>query len=485
MFDELLAKLETDLRAAFDESLIGLVTTARTQLKGALAELATDRVKGLADVAREKADLHREIAAMHMHKEAQEGHVVLNIGGYRYETSVQTLRRLRGIFFDAYFSGRYAQDVCADGSIFIDRDGEHFGQVLQYLRDGVVSVAEQDALELDVGVLRCLKREFGFYSVELTAEEQELAFVVGGVNANGGTLASVERYDITSGAWQEAAPMANARYDLAICELGGELYAVGGADAEHNLLASVERYDVCRDVWCAAPPMPFGRSGHCAVAVGDAMYVMGGIQTAGTVPSEHKFDSRTQAWSEVAPLLEARASAGACVVGSDIYFLGGHRPDGSMSATTYCYSTVMDAWSTLAPMPEAKVFHSVCTVGGLIYVLGGTLAPSTSVHCFDPVANSWRAVAPMSIARSKCDSFVLDGSIYTAGGEDGLQRVASVERYDVTSNSSCTVASMGQVRSRSGAHAVHLEVDLFNSLILKAKGAQRWRLVCLPLHSLD
>ena len=56
-------------------------------------------------------------------------------------------------FFDAYFSGRYAQDACVNGSIFIDRDGEHFGQVLQYLRDGVVAVAEQEASELDVGVL--------------------------------------------------------------------------------------------------------------------------------------------------------------------------------------------------------------------------------------------------------------------------------------------------------------------------------------------
>jgi hypothetical protein len=111
------------------------VATARTQLDGALAEIAKECAKGLADVAREKADLHREIAAMHKHKEAQEGHIVLNIGGYRYETSVQTLRRLPHAFFDAYFSGRYAQDVCAGGSIFIDRDGEYFGQVLQYLRD--------------------------------------------------------------------------------------------------------------------------------------------------------------------------------------------------------------------------------------------------------------------------------------------------------------------------------------------------------------
>jgi hypothetical protein len=99
---------------------------------------------------------------MHKQKEAQEGRVLLNVGGYRYKTSVQTLRRLPHTFFDAYFSGRYAQDVCADGSIFIDRDGEHFGQVLQYLRDGVVSVAEQEASELDVGVLRWLKREFDF-----------------------------------------------------------------------------------------------------------------------------------------------------------------------------------------------------------------------------------------------------------------------------------------------------------------------------------
>jgi hypothetical protein len=33
-------------------------------------------------------------------------------------------------------------DWSEDGSIFVDRDGEYCGQVLEYLRDGVVSVAE-------------------------------------------------------------------------------------------------------------------------------------------------------------------------------------------------------------------------------------------------------------------------------------------------------------------------------------------------------
>jgi hypothetical protein len=114
-------------------------------------------------------------------------------------SSVQTLRRLPHTFFDAYFSGRYAQDVCADGSIFIDRDGEHFGQVLQYLRDGVVSVAEHDASNLDIGMLRLLKREFGFYCmIELMAKQQEVAFAVGGVDLDKAIQATVELYDSMS-----------------------------------------------------------------------------------------------------------------------------------------------------------------------------------------------------------------------------------------------------------------------------------------------
>jgi hypothetical protein len=50
---------------------------------------------------------------MQTHKEAQEGCVELNIGGRRFKTSVQTLRRVPHTFYDAYFSGGYAQDVCA------------------------------------------------------------------------------------------------------------------------------------------------------------------------------------------------------------------------------------------------------------------------------------------------------------------------------------------------------------------------------------
>jgi hypothetical protein len=185
LFDSLLSKLEEEIRASVDTCVRGMAATARTQLKAALAEVAKERAEGLAEVARARAELHCEIKAMQMHKEAQEGRVELNIGGQRFETSVQTLRRVPYTLFDACFSGRYAQDVCTDGSIFVDRDGEHFGYVLEYMRDGLVSVAAQEASELNVGLLRALKREFGFYYIELMAEPEDTVFIVGGHNGDG------------------------------------------------------------------------------------------------------------------------------------------------------------------------------------------------------------------------------------------------------------------------------------------------------------
>jgi hypothetical protein len=195
------------LAEVVEERTKGLAEVVKERAKG-LAELDIERIKGLAEVAVERANLlaevdarklqiGREVAAMHMHKEAQEGRVELNIGGYRFETSVQTLRRVPHTFFDAYFSGRYAQDVCRDGSIFVDRDGEHFAHVLEYMRDGVVSVAEPGARP-SVSLLRALKREFGFYCIELVAEQSaepeqlKTAYIIGGVGAGRRKLSSME-----------------------------------------------------------------------------------------------------------------------------------------------------------------------------------------------------------------------------------------------------------------------------------------------------
>jgi N-acetylneuraminic acid mutarotase len=490
LFDALLRKLDLDLRESCDAAL----ASARTQLEGGLADLARERTKGLAEVdeerakgraevAKEKADLHWEITAMQKQQEAQQGRIVLDIGGYRYTTSVQTLRRLPGTFFAAYFSGRYTMDRSEDGSIFIDRDGKHFGQVLEYLRDGVVSMAERDASELDNGELRWLKREFGFYCIELYADPQEVAFAVAGMDDNNKRLTSVERYNLADSVWREAAPMSTARAAFGLGALvGNELYIIGGEDVDDELLTTVERYDSDQNTWIAAPAMPRSLCVHCACTVVNAIYVLGGIELDEvgegviTVSNVLKFDCRMQTWSEVAPMPEERAMAGACVVDGDIYIFGGKNDDGVRTSTTYRFSTETNEWATLAPLPVAKSRHSVCALDGLIYVLGGDdndddADSVSSVHRFDPVANLWSTVAPMSVAWRALGSFVLGGNIYAVGAFGEGKWLSSMERYSVASDSWSEVlgGELSTARAFFGALVMRLEVDLFDSLIDKAK----------------
>ena len=160
---------------------------------------------------------------MQRHQEQSEGRVELDVGGVRYVTSVETLRRVPHTFFDAYFSGRYAVDETEDGAVFIDRDGRLFEHVLEYLRDGEITVTQEDARIVDVGLLRRLKREFGFYSLEVVAEGpgagEGMAYVVGGFCGGTEHLSSVERYDAASDTWRPVAPMRTARAGHGACEM--------------------------------------------------------------------------------------------------------------------------------------------------------------------------------------------------------------------------------------------------------------------------
>ena len=116
--DTALATMEGELRAGMETAIKGLMATARTRLEGLLEEAEQDRDKGLTEVQDKREELGREIAAMQTQQERQEGRVELDVGGRRFVTSVQTLRRLPGTFFDAYFSGRYAMDLAEEeGSV--------------------------------------------------------------------------------------------------------------------------------------------------------------------------------------------------------------------------------------------------------------------------------------------------------------------------------------------------------------------------------
>jgi hypothetical protein len=387
---------------------------------------------------------------MHKHKEAQEGRVELNIGGYRFETSVQTLRRIAHTFFDAYFSGRYAQDMCADGSIFVDRDGEHFGHVLDYMRDGHVSVADAGAYP-SVSLLRALKREFGFYCIELSVElpmepeEPEMAYVMGGYVSEIGSLSSMERYDASSDQWIAAAAMGTARNLFGACVIAGELYVLGGRSPSGHPLSLVEKYSPSSDTWSAVAPLPAARRDHVAVAVGSFMYILGGNLLHGATSTVLKFDFIQGTWS-------------------DIYAFSGEDEAGEQQDSVFKYDTVANIWSTLAPMPFSSRGLSASVLDGMVYIMGDV---SYNVWRFQPSLGAWSVLMPMSRVRHFCTSFARKGSLYVAGG---IRNGHSVERYDVATDSWTVMADMLEGRSFFRAATIQPPVpaekqDLFDALM--------------------
>ena len=83
-----------------------------------------------------------------------------NVGGQHFVTSLQTLRKDPNSMLAAMFSGKFDTKPSEDGSFFIDRDGTHFRFILNYLRDGELTLPKE-ATFLDE-----LRKEVAFYQIQ-------------------------------------------------------------------------------------------------------------------------------------------------------------------------------------------------------------------------------------------------------------------------------------------------------------------------------
>jgi hypothetical protein len=345
------------------------------------------------------------------------------------------------------------------------------------MRDGVVSVAEAGACP-SVSLLRALKREFGFYCIELSTDEPaapkrpEMMFLMGGLDESDNTLFSMERYNVSLDQWSAVAGMDAARYSIGACAVAGNVYVTGGMVEDDNDLSSVEMYSPLNDVWSTLAPMPEPRSQHTSVSVGAFIYVLGGRVSTDDLTyvteSVLKFDSVREVWSAAAFMPEPRRHAAACVVGRDIYIFGGENEMCAETRAVFKYDTETDKWSTLAPMPETEFGHSAIALGGLIYIVGSGIN-ADGLLSFNPTSQIWVKRYPLN---SECYcgvSFVLKGFLYAAAAKDGESKM---QRYNVTTNMWTDVGHMPEGRYHFGAVAIGSpsltgEQDLFDSLIMK------------------
>lgn len=112
-------------------------------------ELARSTAKvlanGIAEFEEEKKKFLKTKVAVEGVLDQFKRRVKLNVGGCKFETTLTTLTADGDdSLLGAMFSGRHEMLTNEDREVFIDRDGTHFGHILNILRDCAIDVPIKD-----------------------------------------------------------------------------------------------------------------------------------------------------------------------------------------------------------------------------------------------------------------------------------------------------------------------------------------------------
>ncbi|OOL26795.1 protein kinase, partial [Rhodococcus rhodochrous] len=125
-------------------------------------------------------------------------------------------------------------------------------------------------------------------------------------------------------AWTTVADLPTPRDHLAAATDGTYAYAIGGRDlsADKNV-ATVERFDPTTGAWTALPDMPTPRGGLGATYIDGRIVAAGGEEPTRVLADVEAFDLTTGTWSELPDLRTPRHGLALGAVGDTVYAIDG------------------------------------------------------------------------------------------------------------------------------------------------------------------
>lgn len=161
---------------------------------------------------------------------------------------------------------------------------------------------------------------------------------------------------------------------------------------------------------------------------GEVLFAVGGWCSGDAIASVERFDPNTMG--------ESRRNIKAFMAPNNVLFLS-------------------QEWKMVAPMSKRRCGVGVAVCNELLYAVGGHDGQSylNSIERYDPQTNLWQTdvgecrkeilincdetknlnspfLAPTTSCRTSVGVAVLDGFLYAVGGQDGVQCLNHVERYD-------------------------------------------------------
>uniref|UniRef100_A0A8C6SDK4 Kelch repeat and BTB (POZ) domain containing 11 n=1 Tax=Neogobius melanostomus TaxID=47308 RepID=A0A8C6SDK4_9GOBI len=165
-------------------------------------------------------------------------------------------------------------------------------------------------------------------------------------------------YNPITNRWAEVRPMSQARAQLKLVSMDGNLYAIGG-----ECLFTVEKYDPRMDRWTAIAPLPKGAFAvaHEATTCSGELYVSGGSLFYRLL----KYDTKRDEWQECPYNNSRKKSSDMVALKSFIYRFDVNREQG---INVFKYNTIVKMWHDCASQKIGSLLPFRCAViGNCIY----------------------------------------------------------------------------------------------------------------------
>src|SRR6516162_4546241 len=209
------------------------------------------------------------------------------------------------------------------------------------------------------------------------ASDGTYIYLLGGVDQNFNTTATLWRYDPAYNTYNTSLPSYTIpTYFHASAYLNGKIYRIAGAAIGTDF--HVEVYDIATNTWSMAANYPFANHNLMAVALGNYIYAGGGNASP---DKTYRYDPSTNTWDDAAiadfPAGRSSAASGAyngrwLLAGGDVNF--------ATSNSVIAWDPATNTWSDLPNMVQARDNLEGATAGQSFYAVAGDFGPGNPTN---------------------------------------------------------------------------------------------------------
>jgi hypothetical protein len=238
--------------------------------------------------------------------------------------------------------------------------------------------------------------------------------LTGGLDESDVSIATVTRFDPTTGAARPDGELSEPLHDVAAAAVPGGVLVFGGGSA--TTTAEVQRL-VPGGSGEAVDRLPVPRSDLCAVTIGGSAFVLGGYDGERAVGAILKTSNGSKLKTVGNLQVPVRYPAVAAL-GSLIYAIGGEESSGADSTAIQAFDVRTGRAKVVGHLAAPLAHASAVVLGGDIYVLGGRLNGSTSgqILRLDPSKGTTRPVGRLPEPVQNAAAAVVAGTGYLVGG---------------------------------------------------------------------